>query len=38
MTGHYRNTPLNGLSLRANHIASSYTLLRVPQENMVAEH
>lgn len=38
MTGHYRNTPLNGLSLRANHVASSYTLLRVPQENMVAEH
>lgn len=38
MTGHYRNTPLNGLSLHANHVASSYTLLRVPQKNMVAEH
>lgn len=38
MTGYYRNTPLNGLGLRANHVASSYTLLRVPQENMVAEH
>lgn len=38
MTAYYRNTPLNGLGLRANHVASSYTLIRVPGENMVVEH
>ncbi|MEY8441156.1 LVIS_2131 family protein [Lactobacillaceae bacterium 24-114] len=35
MTAYYKNTPINGLSLRANHVASSYTMLHVPAADMI---
>lgn len=35
MSVHYRNTPLNGMGLRANRVAEAYTLLRVPSPEMV---
>ncbi|MDO4903214.1 MAG: LVIS_2131 family protein [Limosilactobacillus sp.] len=38
MTVHYKNTVLNGLGLRANRDAFTYTLLRVPSSDMVSEH
>lgn len=37
MSVHYKNTPMNGLSLRANRVAEAYTLLRVPSAEMVRE-
>ena len=38
MTVHYKNTALNGMGLRANRDAVTYTLLRVPSSEMVHEH
>ena len=38
MTVHYQNTVLNGLGLRADRDAVTYTLLRVPSSEMVHEH
>lgn len=37
MSVHYRNTPLNGVGLRANRESAAYTLLRVPSAEMVVE-
>ena len=37
MSVHYRNTPLNGIGLRANRESAAYTLLRVPSAEMVVE-
>lgn len=37
MSVHYRNTPLNGMGLRANRESAAYTLLRVPSAEMVVE-
>ena len=33
----YKNTAINGLGLKANHSAVTYTLLRVPSSDMVSE-
>lgn len=38
MTAHYRNTVMNGLALRANHKAASYTAIRVLDNGMIDEH
>lgn len=37
MNVHYKNTVINGLGLKANHNAATYTLIRVPSSDMVAE-
>jgi hypothetical protein len=37
MSVHYRNTPLNGIGLRANRESAAYTILRVPSAEMVAQ-
>ena len=33
----YKDTAINGLGLKANHSAVTYTLLRVPSSDMVSE-
>lgn len=35
MTVRYKNTPINGLGIRAGHQADQYTLIRVPAANMI---
>lgn len=37
MTAHYRNTIKNGLGLHANHVAATYTAIKVPSTNMIVE-
>ena len=37
MSVRYRNTPLNGIGLRANRQSTAYTLLRVPSAEMVEQ-
>lgn len=37
-TATYRNTPQNGLGLHANHVASHYYLIRVPDQSFVRQH
>lgn len=35
MSIRYRNTPLNGMGCRVNHMAEQYTLIRVPDSNLI---
>lgn len=35
MTIRYRNTPLNGMGCRVHHRAEQYTLIRVPDSNLI---
>jgi hypothetical protein len=37
-TATYRNIPQNGLGLHANHVASRYYLIRVPDQSFVRQH